>query len=375
MIGEGGSDLSAKLGAMARFSLAHLPTPLEAARGLESAAAHVRLFIKRDDCTGLALGGNKSRKLEFTLGAALEQGASVLVTASSLQSNHIRQTAAAAASAGLDFHAVVAPALDHFPSLHLESGNMLLSGGFGATFHVAPDETALDSLAAEVVEALARKGERPYFIPLGASDGIGSLGYVACALEILGQCASAGIAPRAIFTATGSCGTQAGLLAGFRLSGARIPVIGISVSEPAEVKCAKIRACLTDIGKTLGETIPVSDGEIVVHDAYVGEGYSRPTAAATHWIRALARSDGILLDPVYTGKAFAGMADILGTPAFAGSGDIIFLHTGGVPALFADPCALWRPDRNDPEFAALSARETAPGAASRYDDEGQKRGE
>lgn len=348
-----------------RFPLAHLPTPLEPLRCLQEALPDIRLYIKRDDCTGLALGGNKTRKLEFSIGEARARGATALVTASGLQSNHIRQTAAAAARAGLAFHAVVAPALDRFPRAHIESGNLVLSGILGARFHLAPDEDSLEALAAEVVAQLQAAGERPYFIPLGASDGIGSLGYVACAGEILDQCRALGVAPEAIFTATGSCGTQAGLLAGLRLNGSPIRVIGLSVSEPAKVKRAKIWACLASLGEVLGRAIPVGEEDIVVHDDYAGDGYSHPTDAANSWVRRVARSDGVLLDPVYTGKAFSGMADLLTSKKPVARGDVVFLHTGGAPALFADPRGLWRAERDAPDIAALQPRAAAEGSQSR----------
>lgn len=321
----------------------------------------VRLFIKRDDCTGLAFGGNKSRKLEYSIGRALAERATALVTASSLQSNHVRQTAAAAARAGLPFHAVVAPALDHFPASHIDSGNLALSAILGAYLHLAADDDSLEESAAAVVRELEANGERPFLIPLGASDGTGSLGYVACALELLDQCASRDISPSAVFTATGSCGTQAGLLAGLRLSGSHIPVVGISVSEPAAVKREKVRACLDSLSETLDRSIACADEEIIVYDDYTGGGYAHPTDEADQWVRALARSDGLLLDPVYTGKAFAGMADLLRSGRIAARGDVVFLHTGGAPALFADPSRLWRPERDEPAIASLYAR-TGPEA-------------
>ncbi len=353
--GQYNPGIAALLGRAPRFPLAHLPTPLETARSLEASLPATRLFFKRDDCTGLALGGNKTRKLEFSIGHALELGATALVTASGLQSNHIRQTAAAAARAQLSFHAVVAPTLAHFPRAHIESGNLLLDGILGAHFHVAPNEASLEMTAGMVARRLKAAGERPFIIPLGASDGVGSLGYVQCALEILDQCVMLSITPGAIFIATGSCGTQAGLLAGLRLCGSEIPVIGISVSDPAPVKCDRIRFCLGMLEEALGCAIPIPHDEIIVFDGYAGEGYSHQTEAANSWIRHVARSDGVLLDPIYTGKAFAGMADLLQSGMFAGE-DIIFLHSGGAPALFADPGQLWRPERDAPEIAALYER-------------------
>lgn len=361
-------DLATLLDRAPRFALAHLPTPLERLPGLDKQFPAFRLFIKRDDCTGLALGGNKSRKLEFAVGQALANGATALVTASSLQSNHVRQTAAAAARAGLAFHAIVFPALDSFPRTHLDSGNLLLDGLLGAQLHLASDEASLEAIEAHVVRTLEMQGERPFVIPLGASDGVGALGYVLCAREVLEQCAAQGIAPRAIVTATGSGGTQAGLLAGLRLSGSDLPVIGISVSDEAAVKRDKVRACLAQVGETLGCKIPVNDDEIIVHDAYAGDGYSRPTNEANAWIKTVARQSGVLLDSSYTGKAFAGMADLLQSGAIAPGGDVIFLHTGGIPALFADPRQLWRVERETPEIAALGTQARQQDDSSKSDD-------
>lgn len=335
-----------------RFPLATVPTPLDPLLA-QLPGRHGRIFVKRDDCTGLALGGNKTRKLEYTLGHARSRGATALFTASGIQSNHVRQTAAAAARAGLPFHAVVAPALPRFPRAHLESGNMLLDMLFGAELHLVEDETLAEAEMTCIAEALSAAGGRPYIIPLGASDGIGSLGYVRCAIELLDQVQMQGLDISHLFVATGSGGTHGGLLAGLRLAGSDMAVIGISVSEPSPLKQAKVRASIEGVAETLGVDLSIGDTDIVVHDAYAGAGYSHPTEAANDWVCAIARSDGLLLDPVYTGKAFAGMADLLGSDRLGEVRDVVFLHTGGAPALFADPRLLRTPEADAPGMAAL----------------------
>ena len=342
----------AMLDAIPRFSLIDAPTSLDAIRCVIPGFGG-RLFMKRDDNTGFAMGGNKGRKLEFTIADALANGATALVTSGGVQSNHVRQTAAAAAKAGLACHAILTPALAHFPTAHVESGNVLLDMIFGATLHVAATEAEAEPLVARVMEELASLGERPMVVPPGASDGVGSLGYVRCAWELRDQCLAQGIDPVAVYVSTGSGGTHGGLLAGAKLDGWNVPIIGISVSEPAEMKRTRVRSAMMMIGERIGRAIPFEEADIVVDDAYTGAGYAHPTAAANGWVKALARSDGILLDPVYTGKGFAGMADRIGRAGI--HGDIVFLHTGGAPALFADPRLFVSIDADAPELLGLQA--------------------
>jgi len=327
-----------KLASIDRFALAHLPTPLER---LPIAPGGRRLFVKRDDCTGFALGGNKSRKLEYTLAQARALGATTLLTASGIQSNHVRQCAAAAAKAGMGFHGIVVPALDHFPLDHLQSGNVVIDSIFGAKLHVVATEAEADTKIQSLAAELEAAGERPFVIPLGASDGVGSLGYANCALELLDQCHALEIDADEIVVPTGSGGTHGGLLAGLRASGSAIAVTGISVSDPAAVKCAKVKASIDGIQALFEYGLPpIADEEIVVHDRFAGEGYGHPTAEANAWVINLARSAGILLDPVYTAKAFAGLMTLAAEGALQGRRDIIFLHTGGTAALFADPLGI-----------------------------------
>lgn len=342
------------IGSVSRVALAHLPTPLEP---LPFRIGDRRIFLKRDDCTGFALGGNKSRKLEYTLAAAKAAGATVLLTASGIQSNHVRQSAAAAVRAGMAFHGIIAPALEQFPLAHLQSGNVLIDSILGATLHLVPDEASAQPRMEEVADMLRKQGEVPFIIPLGASDGTGSLGYANCAIELLDQCTEQEISPDCIFVPTGSGGTHGGLLAGLRGMGSQVPVAGISVSEPAEMKIAKVAASIAGISALLGTALPdIPHADIIVDDRYAGKGYAHPTDAANHWVRELARRAAILLDPVYTGKAFAGLAAWLEAGEAPGKGDVIFLHTGGTPALFADPEGIVAPLKDFPELRSLTSR-------------------
>jgi D-cysteine desulfhydrase family pyridoxal phosphate-dependent enzyme len=332
-----------------RVRLAHLPTALEDAPRLAAAAgASGRILVKRDDCTGLALGGNKTRKLEFTLGDALARGADVLVTTGGLQSNHVRQTAAAAARCGLGCHAVVSSPLPDPGAAYRGSGNLLLDGLFGAVIHEV-EEAETDAFASDLVERLKGEGRNPYLVPLGASDGIGSLGYVNCARELLAQARAMGAEIGAVVLCTGSSGTHGGLLSGLRLAGSSIPVVGVSSSEPSAVKMDKVANVCRQVLERLGEAPwPGFGADIEVSDAYVGQGYGYPTDAADAAIRLAARTEGLVLDPVYTGKAMSGLIDMVAEGRFADGRDLVFLHTGGSPALFAYPDR-FRPGRGQPQ--------------------------
>lgn len=342
------------VGNVSRFPLAHLPTPLEP---LPFRIADRRVFMKRDDCTGFALGGNKSRKLEYTLAAAKAAGATTLLTASGIQSNHVRQSAAAAVRAGMKFHGIIAPAIDRFPIAHIESGNVLIDSLLGAILHLVPDEGSAQTRMEELAEILRAQGEVPFIIPLGASDGTGSLGYANCAIELLDQCAEQKIDPDCVFVPTGSGGTHGGMLAGLRGMESDVPVVGISVSEPAELKIAKVAASVAGIAGLLGAVLPtIAQSEIIIDDRHTGMGYGHPTGEANHWVRELARRAAILLDPVYTGKAFAGLAAWLESGEATGTGDVVFLHTGGTAALFADPKGIVSPLTDFPDLQSLMGR-------------------
>lgn len=318
-----------------RLRLAHLPTPLEA---LETLSTHYgrRIFIKRDDCSGLCFGGNKVRKLEFVLADAVAKGADTIITWAGLQSNHVRQTAAACAKLNLRCHCVLANPVPGRSPEYARSGNVLLDRLHGAILHFVADENSATQERISFLEDEERRaGRNPYVLISGASNGLGALGYVACAAELLQQCEEQGITPSNIVLATGSAGTQAGLVAGLRLLNSQVAVTGVSVSEPSAVKCKKVRDILDQLADLLA--VPpqiVPDHDIIVTDHFVGDGYGLPTRESEHALRLVAKAEGILLDPVYTAKAMAGLLSLLEAGA-ADREDVIFLHTGGTPALFA----------------------------------------
>ena len=321
-----------------RTTLAHLPTRLEPMANLSKAlGGGPRLFVKRDDCTGLALGGNKTRKLEFSMGAALHAGADLIVTSGGTQSNHVRQTAAAAARLQIECHCVIANLLKDFKPDYLTNGNVLLDDILGAKIHVASDtDAAMTKQVNALAEQAREAGRRPWVIPIGASDAIGSVGYVVCAQEMLAQFEAAGIRPSHIVLGTGSAGTHAGLLTGLRLCGSDIRVVGIAVSETSEIKERKVRAVVDALLLHLGAAADlVPDSDIQVLDDYVGGGYAIPSSATLAAVRLAAEQEALILDPVYTGKAMAGLVDLIAGKKLGEVRDVVFLHTGGSPAMFA----------------------------------------
>jgi len=333
-----------------RVSLATLPTPLVEARRLRDALGGVegcpRIFIKRDDLTGLALGGNKARKLEFLMADALASGADVIVSSGATQSNHARMTAAAARAAGLDC-VLVLSARQSDPPLQ---GNLLLDRLFGATIHfiqanpdprfaVASDEV---QKVDEIVEELTRSGRRPYVIPIGGSSPIGAMGYVAGTRELQQQIETAGIRVDRVYYASGSRGTQAGLELGARAFGVEYRLHGIAVSAGENEKQRRAARLVNDAASLLGLPIRVDPEELVTDQRFIGEGYGIPGAECLEAIRLLARTEAILLDPCYTGKGMAGLIHEVRAGAIAPGETVVFLHTGGAPALFSqsDPRTL-----------------------------------
>ena len=315
-----------------RVSLAHLPTPLEPLAGLSRRfSGGPSLMIKRDDCTGLASGGNKTRKLEYVLRHALSAGADTIITTGGLQSNHARQTAAACAKLGL----ACILALRRVGASATSKGNLLLDEILGASVRIIDDNSdaveAMEKIAAEV----AARGGRPYIVPLGASTPLGALGYVRCAAEIMSQLAAHHKRPTHVIVAAGSGGTQAGLLAGFEaLGAAEVTVIGVDIDANAPRTRQRVEGLLSGARTLLGLE-GAAKGEIVILEGFAGAAYGAPMAAGNQAILDVARSDGILLDPVYTGKAMAAFLDMLEKASFRASDCVVFLHTGGLPMLFA----------------------------------------
>lgn len=320
------------LARFARARFAHLPTPLEPAPRL-SAELGVDLWIKRDDSTGLAGGGNKTRKLEFLLGEALEQGADTLITQGAVQSNHVRQTAAAAASFGMACRVVLENRTGNQAEDYLWSGNVLLDRLLGArirTVEAGSDMNAEMALDAEEVRAA---GGTPYVIPGGGSNAVGALGYVDCALELAAQANDEGLVIDRIVTATGSAGTHAGLVAGLAVSGADIPVLGIGVRAPKQKQEENVFNLAVETAALLGHRERVSRDMVVADCDYVGAGYGLIDQGVADALALAARTEGLLLDPVYTGKAMKGLIALARQGAFEGQ-TVVFLHTGGAQGLF-----------------------------------------
>ena len=317
-----------------RVNLCHQPTALEKMPRLTKALNGPNLWIKRDDCTGLATGGNKTRKLEFLMADALDAGADIIVTQGAVQSNHVRQTAAAACKLGLDCYALLERRVPKKGDDYEQTGNVLFDNIFNT--HIEFRETGLDmnAEALAVTDRLRAEGRKPYFIPGGGSNKIGALGYVSTAQELLQQCAAMTLKPKLVVLATGSAGTHAGLLAGFHAMKCDMPILGISVRQPKEIQIENVyRLAIKTAAQLTDETL--SRDKVIVDDGYVGEGYGIPTAAMVAATNMVARNEGILLDPVYSGKGMAGLIGQIKTGQITDEGDVIFLHTGGAASLFA----------------------------------------
>jgi L-cysteate sulfo-lyase len=323
------------LAGLARYPLAHLPTALEP---LDRLRRHLgvgaRLLVKRDDCTGLALGGNKTRKLEFLIGEALAKGATAVISEGGLQSNHVRQTAAACARAQLRCHLVLDHRVPVDSEIYRGSGNLLLDRLLGATVHLCAKGEARSAKMQAVAATLNSQGEVVYLIPTGGSNEIGALGYVAAMQELQQQAKDAGFAIDRIVTASSSGGTQAGLLVGKALTGSRASVSGVDVDGDSDKMAAEVGR----IAALSAPKVGVEPGRLASADivrGYCGEGYGVPTDAMVEAVRLLATLEGLVLDPVYTGKAMAGLIGLLRAREIGAQETVVFIHTGGSPALFA----------------------------------------
>ena len=318
-----------------RVPLAHLPTRLEFLPRLTDQLGGPEIWVKRDDCTGLATGGNKTRKLEFSMGEAQEQGADTIITVGAVQSNHVRQTAAAAAKLGMRCEVLLEHRVGKPSELYLNSGNVLLDRIFGANLREYDKGTDFDAAMDDVAGEIRAQGGTPYIIPGGASNPVGALGYVGCAEELLQQCDAQDVAFDHLVLASGSAGTHAGLAVGLRGSGSGLPVLGIGVSVPREEQEAKVFALASATADYVDKPGCVSRNDIVADCSYIGPGYGEPTQGMNEAVLMLARTEGLLFDPVYSGKALAGMIDYIRKGRFAAGEKIVFLHTGGVAGLFA----------------------------------------
>lgn len=315
-----------------RVRLAHLPTPLEPAPRL-SEALGVEIWIKRDDCTGLAGGGNKTRKLEFLLGEALACGADTLVTQGAVQSNHVRQTAAAAAAHRLDCEIILEARTGSTASDYLGNGNVLLDQLFGAKLRTVTGGTDMNAELEATADMVRARGGNPYVIPGGGSNAIGALGYADCAREIVVQADELDLPIGRIVTATGSAGTHAGLVAGLAVLGADIPVLGIGVRAAKAKQEANVLKLARETAALLGHEDRVTADMVEADCDYVGEGYGLIDQGVIDALKLAARTDGLVLDPVYSGKAMKGLIALAGKGRFEDE-TVVFLHTGGAQGLF-----------------------------------------
>lgn len=313
-----------------RLELLGAPTPLEYLPRFSDYLGR-EIYIKRDDITPVALGGNKLRKLEFLVAEALSQGADTLVTAGAIQSNHVRQTAAVAAKLGLNCVALLENPIGTQATNYLTNGNRLLLDLFNAEIEMCPVLDRPNQQLAELAIRLEAQGFRPYVIPVGGSSALGALGYVESAQEIVQQCEGA-VALSSVVVASGSGGTHAGLAVGLEQLMPQVELIGVTVSRNREQQLPKVTGLQQEVAESLEL---VAQKPIVLWDDYFAPGYGRPNDAGLAAIKLLAQLEGVVLDPVYTGKAMAGLIDGVAQQRFKDEGPILFIHTGGAPALFA----------------------------------------
>ena len=316
-----------------RLYFAHLPTPLEPMPALTRLLGGPNLWIKRDDCTGLAGGGNKARKLEFLLGDALRLGADTLITQGATQSNHVRQTAAIAAKQGLACHALLEDRTGSDDVDYNNNGNVLLDRLLGCSLMKVAGGTDMNAAMEALADQLRREGKKPYVIPGGGSNAIGALGYVNAALELLTQANDRNLKIDCVVHATGSAGTQAGLVTGLCAANSRVPVLGIGVRAPKELQESNVFNLATRTAEHLQIPGVVARKDVVANCDYIGEGYGIPTEGMLEAVSLVARTESILLDPVYTGKGMAGFIDLIRKDHFRANDNLVFVHTGGAQAL------------------------------------------
>ena len=315
-----------------RLPLLDAPTPLHRLERL-SAWAGRDIYIKRDDLTPLALGGNKLRKLEYLAADALASGADTLITAGAIQSNHVRQTAALAAQLGLGCVALLENPIGTDSPAYQHNGNRLLLELFDARVELVDNLDDADDQLQALAVRLHASGRKPYIVPIGGSNARGALGYVRAGLELAAQIDASGLQFAAVVLASGSAGTHSGLALALSEVLPDLPVIGVTVSRTDEAQRPKVQGLAERTAQLLGVEVPDAF-KVILWDEYFAPRYGEPNAGTLAAIKLLASQEGLLLDPVYTGKAMAGLLDGIGRGAFE-DGPIIFLHTGGAPALFA----------------------------------------
>lgn len=312
------------------------PTPIESAPQFSAALGNkVNVYIKRDDLLPGTAGGNKTRKLDFCIADALEQKADTIITCGAVQSNHCRLTLAWSVKEGLDCHLILEERVagSYKPEA---SGNNFLFQILGVkSITVVPGGTNMMEAMENLAESLRTAGRKPYIVPGGASNPVGALGYVSCAEECLNQLFHMGLNIDHMVVPSGSAGTHAGIIAGMYLNNANIPVTGIGVNRKKSVQEAAVHTLANATAKLIGVNTDIPASAVVAFDDYVGPGYSLPTDSMVEAVKLLAQTEGILLDPVYSGKAMAGLMDLIRKDYFPKGANVLFLHTGGSPALYA----------------------------------------
>jgi L-cysteate sulfo-lyase len=291
------------------------------------------IWVKRDDCTGLAGGGNKTRKLEFLMADAEQQGADTIITQGAVQSNHARQTAAIAAKLGYECYLLLENRTGSDDPDFLANGNVLLDDIYNARLSDFPAGTDMNQEMLSLAEELRVAGKKPYIIPGGGSNRIGALGYVNAAYELVGQCNDQGLKVDHIVHATGSTGTQAGLVTGLTAIHSGIDLMGISVRAPKEAQEENVYRLACETAELIGSSAALNRSDVVANSDYVGEGYGMPTDGMIEAVEMTARHESILLDPVYSGKAMAGLIDLVRQGFYRREENIVFIHTGGAQAL------------------------------------------
>ena len=316
-----------------RLRFAHLPTPLEPMANLSRLLDGPNIWVKRDDCTGLAGGGNKTRKLEFLMADAEQQGADTIITQGAVQSNHARQTAAIAAKLGYECYLLLENRTGSDDPDFLANGNVLLDDIYNARLSDFPAGTDMNQEMLSLSEELRAAGKKPYIIPGGGSNRIGALGYVNAAYELVGQCNDQGLKVDHIVHATGSTGTQAGLVTGLTAIHSGIDLMGISVRAPKEAQEENVYRLACETAEFIGSSAALNRSDVVANSDYVGEGYGMPTDGMIEAVEMIARHESILLDPVYSGKGMAGLIDLVRQGFYRREENIVFIHTGGAQAL------------------------------------------
>jgi L-cysteate sulfo-lyase len=328
------SRLEADLARFPRLGLAHLPTPFEPLKRLTAHLGGPRLWVKREDCTGLGLGGNKLRKLDYVLREAIDSGADTLVSGGVVQSNSQRQVAAAAAKLGLDCHLAVYHGRVAPPSADYDkTGNALLNRLFGAHLHDVPWNGDRNGAIRALADRLRAEDRKPFVVPYGVSNAMGAVGYASTVLEIAQQSAAADIEPAAIVHCTGSAGTQAGLVVGAAACLASTRVVGIDIDAEPE----RVRADVIAYGRAAAQLLnhEFDEGNVEVVAGHAGPAYGVPHEATIEAIRLGAALEALVLDPVYSGKGLAGLIALIRGGRWTKDQDVVFIHTGGAPALFA----------------------------------------